>query len=235
MTITNVTNAWAVFGLWGPLSRDILQPFVDVPLDNDAFPFLTVRTANIAGFPVRLSRVTFVGELGWEVYVPTGYGRWLWGALSQAVSDAGGLRCGFMAIDTLRAEKGYLYLGDDIRADRTPWESGLGAFVRSDKDFFGKEAALSREDSSEELRSLRIDGTHHALKGGEPLRGPDGLTTRLTSGGVGYTVGSSIGFAFLPTGLPNDATLEVEVDGARVPAYLVVQPLYDPKSDRIRA
>ena len=235
VTITNVTNAWAVFGLWGPLSRDILQPLVDIPLDNDAFPFLTVREANIAGFSVRLSRVTFVGELGWEVYVPTGYGRWLWGALSQAVSEAGGLRCGFMAIDTLRAEKGYLYLGDDIRADRTPWESGLGAFVRDDKDFFGKEAALGRKNSKEVLRSLRIDGTHHALKGGEPLRGPGGLTTQLTSGGVGYTVESSIGFAFLPVDLPNDVTLEVEVDGASVPAYLATQPLYDPRSERIRS
>lgn len=235
VTITNVTNAWAVFGLWGPLSRDILQPLVDVSLEGDAFPFLTVRSAHIAGFPVRLSRVTFVGELGWEVYVPTGSGRWLWAALSERVADAGGLRCGFMAIDTLRAEKGYLYLGDDIRGDRTPWESGLGAFVRTDKDFFGKEAALARQGSTEVLRSLRIDGTHHALKGGEALVGPGGISTTLTSGGVGYTVGSSIGYAFLPNDIPDDTALEVEVNGTRVAAHLAEQPIYDPKSERIRA
>ncbi|MCX6431642.1 MAG: aminomethyltransferase family protein [Actinobacteria bacterium] len=96
VTITDVTNGWACFGLWGPLARDILQPMVDTSLATADFPYMQFRDASIGGVAVRLARVTFVGELGWEIYVPTGYGRWLWQELSEAVSAAGGRRGAFM-------------------------------------------------------------------------------------------------------------------------------------------
>ena len=118
------------------------------------FPFMNVRESTVAGAPARIARVTFVGELGWEVYVPTEYGLSVWTALADAVRDAGGLPCGYKAIDSLRAEKGYRYWGSDVTPDETPYEAGLGFCVRMDKDggFLGREALVGRDQPRAKAR-----------------------------------------------------------------------------------
>ena len=132
--LRDVTSAWTCFGLWGPLAREILQPLTPQPLDSAAFPYLTMRETTVGSAPVRMSRVTFVGELGWELYAPTEYGATLWAELVEAGTPHGMLRCGYKAIDSLRAEKGYRYWGSDVTPDETPYEGGLGFCVRMDKD-----------------------------------------------------------------------------------------------------
>jgi glycine cleavage system aminomethyltransferase T len=235
VTVRDITSAWCCFGLWGPLARDALAPLINRPLDSADFPYMSMREARIGDVPVRMSRVTFVGELGWEIYAPTEFGRGLWQVLSAAANHCGGLRCGYRAIDSLRAEKGYLYLGADITSDRTPHASGLSAFVSQQKAFVGREALDAAGQPSERLACFTLDGAWYLLQGGENVHLADGFTGRVTSAGLGYTVGASIGFAFLPSDLLPGTSLAVEVDHEFLPATLVSQPLYDPDGRRIRA
>lgn len=234
VVVRDVTSAWSCFGLWGPLARDVLAPLVSEPLDSAAFPYMSVRDVSIGGVPVRMSRVTFVGELGWEIYAPSEYGRWLWQQLSAAAEAHDGLRCGYRAIDSLRAEKGYLYLGADMTADRTPYASGLGAFVRLDKHFVGRLALGTADQPGERLACLTLNNSWYLLQGGERVRLLDGRTTRVTSAGVGYTVDASIGFVFLPADVAPGTSLTVEADDQNLAATVVSQPLYDPSGARIR-
>ncbi len=129
--LRDVTSARTCFGLWGPAARDILQPLTPQPLDSESFPYLTMRETTVGSAPVRMSRVTFVGELGWELYAPTEYGALLWAELVEAGEPHGMRRCGYKAIDSLRAEKGYRYWGSDVTPDETPYEGGTG-ILRAD-------------------------------------------------------------------------------------------------------
>jgi 4-methylaminobutanoate oxidase (formaldehyde-forming) len=236
VSVRDVTSAWACFGVWGPLARDVLAPVVDVPLDSAAFPYMRIRAARLADtVPVRMSRVTFVGELGWEVYVPTEYGRSVWELLSDAVAAVGGLRCGYRAIDSLRVEKGYLYLGTELTADRTPVASGLRRYVSGDKEYVGKDHVLQAGPPAEQLVCLTLDGSWVLLDGGEPVLLRDGRASTVTSGGLGYTVGLAVGFAFLPSDVTEGSPVEVLVDGRALEARVARQPLYDPSGSRIRA
>jgi heterotetrameric sarcosine oxidase gamma subunit len=235
VAVTNVTSAWSCFGVWGPLARDVVSTLTAVPLESAAFPYMTSQPGVLAGAPVRLTRLTFVGELGWEIYVPTEYGRFIWQRLADAVATAGGLRCGYRAIDSLRAEKGYLYLGADLTPDRPPTAAGLGPFVRTDKEFVGRDAVLAAGDPGEVLRCFVLDGRWYQLSGAESVRFPGGPTVPVTSGGMGYTVAAAIGFAYLPAGVVSGDAVEVQVADEWVPGHVVDQPLYDPSGARIRA
>lgn len=232
--VTEVTSAWACFGIWGPRARSVLRPLVDISLDSENFPYMSLRLGVIQGVPVRLCRVTFVGELGWEVYVPTNYGRWLWDLLSTSVADQGGRLCGYRAIDSLRLEKGYLYLGADLTADRTPFEGGVGMFVRMDKKFQGRDALATQAQPDSNLRCIVLDDPSVALRGGEPVEAPGDYRSRVTSGGFGYTLGVAAGFAMLPSGLPDGATVDVQAKEGIVKGRVTSQPLYDPSGSRLR-
>jgi 4-methylaminobutanoate oxidase (formaldehyde-forming) len=237
--VRDVTSAWTCFGLWGPLARDVLQPLTPQPLGSDAFPYLTMKGTTVAGAPARLVRVTFVGELGWEVHAPTEYGAVLWDALVAAGEPYGMLRCGYRAIDSLRAEKGYRYWGSDVTADDTPYEGGLGFCVRLDKPggFVGREALLaSGTEPARRLACLTLDDPRRQVLGNEPVRVGGVTVGRVTSGALGYSVGRSIAFAYLPAELAApDTAAEVLVFGAWVPAVVVHEPLHDPTGERIRA
>ena len=138
-----------------------------------------------------------------------------------------------MCVDSLRAEKGYLYLGDDLTADRTPFESGLGKFVDMNKSFIGRPALEGVTEPVELLQCITVKESNLVLRGGEPVTG-DGVATTLTSGGISYTLGGAIGFAYLPVGLPSGSRLSVEVDGKSIEATLSSQPLYDPTGQHFR-
>jgi glycine cleavage system aminomethyltransferase T/glycine/D-amino acid oxidase-like deaminating enzyme len=237
--LRDVTSAWACFGLWGPRARDILAPLTPQPLASAEFPYLSMRETTVGSAPVRMSRVTFVGELGWELYAPTEYGATLWGELVDAGAAHGMLRCGYKAIDSLRAEKGYRYWGSDVTADDTPYEGGLGFCVRMDKDPFIGRAALAAPGAAEPARRLAcltLDDPRRQVLGNEPVRVAGRTVGRVTSGAVGYWVGASIAFAYLPAEAAVPGTsAEVLVFGEWVPATVATEPLHDPDGARIRA
>ena len=135
-----MTSQWACIGLWGPRARDLLQPLTTQDLSNDAFPYMTLRETTVGHVPVRALRVTYVGELGWELYCPAEYGLGLWRTLWEAGRPLGLVAGGYRAIDSLRLEKGYRVWGADITPDETPYEGGVGFCVKLDKEFVGREA-----------------------------------------------------------------------------------------------
>jgi glycine cleavage system aminomethyltransferase T/glycine/D-amino acid oxidase-like deaminating enzyme len=229
--VTDVTSRWACIGLWGPRARDVLVGASD---DDLTFPYMSWRDIAVGDVPVRALRVTYVGELGWELYCPMEYGAALWRALWEAGRPFGLVAGGYRAIDSLRLEKGYRVWGADITSDDTPFEAGLGFCVKGDKEFIGR-AALVR--SPERLLCcLVLEDPGAVALGNEPVRVGGAVAGRVTSGGYGYTVEKSIAYAYLPAGHSAPGTeVDVEVFGARVRGVVVSEPLYDPAGERVRA
>ncbi len=237
--VGDVTSAWACFGLWGPAARRVLQPLTDASLETDAFPYLSAQWVNLGAVPVLAVRVTFVGELGWELYCPTEYGATLWDHLWAAGADHGLLAGGYRAIDALRVEKGYRVWGADITPADNPYEAGLGFAVRLDKPggFVGRDAlALVHEQGpTRRLRTLLLDDPLAVPLGSEPVRIDGHVGGRVTSGSQGLRTGQAIAFAYLPA--PQSAPgqrVEVEVFGEWIGAEVGRNSVYDPAGDRIR-
>jgi 4-methylaminobutanoate oxidase (formaldehyde-forming) len=236
----NVTSAWACFGLWGPVARDLLQPLTRTPLGNEAFPYLTAQSLSIGAAPVLAVRVTFVGELGWELYCPTEYGATLWEQLWGAGRAHGLVAGGYRAIDALRVEKGYRVWGVDITPEENPYEAGLGFAVKLDKPggFVGRDAVaeVKARGPSRRLRCLVLDDPLAVPLGSEPVRVDGDIVGRVTSGNQGHRVGQAIAFAYLPADRSDiGRRVEVEVFGDWMAATVVRDPVYDPDGDRIRA
>jgi len=233
---SDVTARWACFALWGPRARDILAPLTEDPLD---FPYMRMRELSVGDVPVRALRVTFVGELGWELYCPTEYGAGLWRALWRAGAGHGLLAGGYRAIDSLRLEKGYRVWAADITAEENPYEAGLGFCVKAEGGFIGSEAlGVGRAEGPpaprRRLRCLVLaDGRSVAL-GNEPVRVQGEILGRVTSGGYGYTVGRSIAYAYLPGEIPMGAEVEVDIFGEWIAGEVAKEPLYDPAGERVR-
>jgi 4-methylaminobutanoate oxidase (formaldehyde-forming) len=242
--VADVTDDWAVIGLWGPRARDVLQAVTTDDVSDVEFPYLTARMLHLGDdreLPVWAQRVTYVGELGWELYVaPRQAGR-AWDVLWLAGRDAGIRPVGYKALDSLRLEKGYRYWSVDMTPGEHPYEAGLGFCVRWDKgDFIGR-AALERIRAAgvpRRLVTVTVDRGPAAglvLYGGEPVHAGGALAGRLRSAGFGYTVGRSIGLAYLPRALAAPGTpVEVESFGERVPGVVAPDVLYDPRGERIR-
>lgn len=224
--IVDVTSAWACFGLWGPRARSLLAPLTSASLGNADFPYPSWAETTVADVPVRALRVTYVGELGWELYCPMEYGAALWAALVATGAVPGGYR----AIESLRLEKGYRAWGSDIGPDTTPAEAGLGFAVRRGGGFVGAGAALRAP--ARRLRCLTLADPRAVALGAEPVRIGGSVVAQATSGGYGYTVGRSIAYAYLPVGAAGG--LEVAVDGEWIPAEVAPAVLYDPTGGRIR-
>lgn len=225
--VADVTGQYACFGLWGPRARDILSTLTPDPLE---FPFLTSRELTVGDVPVLALRVTFVGELGWELYCSSEYGLALWQTLWRAGEPQGMLAAGYQAIDSLRLEKGYRLWGADLGPETTPYEAGLGFCVKRDKDFLGKDALDPHP--ARRLRCLTLGDPAAVALGNEPVRLDGQVVARVTSGGYGHTVASSIAYAYLEA--EPGAKVEVEVEGAWVAGSVVSDPLYDPAGERLR-
>jgi glycine cleavage system aminomethyltransferase T len=183
--------------------------------------------------PVRALRVTFVGELGWELYCPTEYGAALWRALWEAGQPHGMLAGGYRAIDSLRLEKGYRVWAADITPDETPLEAGLGFCVREDKEFIGSDAR--GEPPRKLLRCLVLADRRSVALGNEPVRIGSEIVGRVTSGGYGYTVERSIAYAYLPVEVEIGTEIAVDVFGEWISGEVAAEPLYDPEGTRVRA
>lgn len=233
--VSDVTAAWACFGVWGPLTREVLQPLTPQDLGNDAFPYMSVREITVGHVPVRALRVTYVGELGWELYCPSEYGPSLWRTLWDAGRPHGMVAGGYRAIDSMRLEKGYRVWGADITPDETPYEGGVGFCVKLDKEFVGREALVDAEPRTK-LACLLLEDPRSVALGNEPVRIEGEILGRVTSGGYGYTVARSIAYAYLPPDQCEPGTaVEVEIFGTWVPGEVAEEPLFDPKGERIRA
>ena len=235
----DVSGSRACFCLWGPMARAILQPLTDVDLSNEAHPFLRARQISVGPVPVFAQRITFVGELGWELYCPAEFGRVLWDILWEAGLSHGMVAGGYRAIDSMRLEKGYRVWGTDITPETTPLDSGLGFAVEWDKPggFIGLDALLEQRDSgpTRRLRCLVLDEPRAIAFGDEPVSIEGEVSGRVTSGGFGHRVGKSIAFAYLPAEIEVGARTEVGIFGRWVGAEVVSDPLYDPKMERVRS
>jgi glycine cleavage system aminomethyltransferase T/glycine/D-amino acid oxidase-like deaminating enzyme len=237
--VHDVTSAWACFSLSGPRAREVLAPLTPQSLANHAFPFLTAREITVAHVPVRALRVTYVGELGWELYCPTEYGLVLWRALWEAGLPHGMAAGGYRAIDSLRLEKGHRVWGVDITPDDTPFEAGVDFAVRLDKpDFIGREALLRSRTEAPKRRlcCLVLEDVHAVAQGNEPVRVSGAIAGRVTSGGRGYSVERSIAYAYLPAERAGPGTaVGVELSGDWVSGEVATEPLFDPEGTRVRA
>jgi 4-methylaminobutanoate oxidase (formaldehyde-forming) len=233
---SDATARWACFALWGPRARDILAPLTDDPLD---FPYMSMRELAVGDVPARALRVTFVGELGWELYCPTEYGAGLWRTLWRAGREHGLLAGGYRAIDSLRLEKGYRVWAADITPDETPYEAGLGFCVKKDAAFLGSAALGVGSDAGppparRRLRCLVLEDPRSVALGNEPVRVGGDVIGRVTSGGYGYTVERSIAYAYVPAAIEIGTPVEVDIFGQWIAGEVAREPLFDPKGERVR-
>jgi 4-methylaminobutanoate oxidase (formaldehyde-forming) len=227
--VNDLTSAYACLCLWGPRARDVLQPLTKTPLD---FKYMSSRELSVGDIPVAASRVTYVGELGWELYCPAEYGLQLWDTLTAGGGVTPG---GYRAIDALRLEKGYRAWASDLNAETTPDEAGLSFAVKRDKgDFVGRDAL---REPAQQLVCLVLDDPRAIALGSEPVRTDAGsIVGRVTSGGFGYAVGASIALAYVPAAHAGIGTrLAVDIFGDWIDAEVRAEPLYDPEGARIRA
>lgn len=245
VTLTDVTEEWGTLSLMGPKARDTLAAATSADLSNAAFPFGHVREIDIAGSCVRALRVTYVGELGWELHAPIGDLGRIYDALMDAGAPHGLKPVGYRALESLRLEKGYRAWGSDITPNDTPEEAGLGWAVKLGKpvDFLGRKALETVEGQAlkKRLVGFTVDDPSVVLLGRETILRDGVAVGYLTSGGYGYTVGKTIGYGYVKhaEGVTDDfltsGTYELVVAMDKAPAMLHLGPLYDPKMARIKA
>jgi glycine cleavage system T protein len=240
VVVNDVSSAYACFCLWGPQARDILQPLTKADLSHEGFRYMTARELSIGHVPAVAARVTYVGELGWELYCPAEYGAGLWDLLWETGAEHGLTACGYRAIDALRIEKGYRVWGSDITPEDGPDEAGLGFAVKVDKPggFIGRDAVVAARERGIERRlaCLVLSDPRAVTLGSEPVRIGDEVVGRVTTGGFGFAVERSIALAYLPVAHAEVGTaVEIEVFGEWVGAEVAAEPLYDPKGERIRS
>jgi 4-methylaminobutanoate oxidase (formaldehyde-forming) len=235
VTLTEVTSARAVINLCGPQSRAVIEKLADADLSNAAFPYMTMRELRVGYAPVRAARVTYVGELGYELHVPSEYAQHVYELLWEAGAAFGIANAGYRAIESCRLEKRYLYWGADITPDTNPYEAGLGFCVALGKgDFLGREA----------LAKIKADGPRQrlclfALTRDKPVYGAEAILHEgrvlgvTTSAGYGHTLGKYLAYGYVPAEDSRHADYEIESFGDRIPAQRLEKPPYDPERKRI--
>ena len=244
-TLADITHDYAVISIMGPNARDLLQSLSDDDWSNDAFPFATARTMSVGGKPVFAQRITYVGELGWELYVPAADAVAVYRAIMQR-EDAVGLRlCGYHVLNSCRMEKAYRHWGHDMTDIDTSLEAGLGFTCAMDKgvDFIGKERVLEQRQTGIDRRLLQfaLDDQDPLLYHNETVYRNGEAVGYITSGSFGYTLGRSIGLGIIDHDLgerPADIcadSFEIEIAGERFAAKASARPMYDPKSERVRS
>ena len=237
LRLEDVTSSRAVINLCGPGSREVLAAAADEPVDNQAFPFMQARQLRIGYAPVLALRATYVGELGWELHVPSEYASHLYEELRRAAGETGLRDVGYRALESLRLEKGYRYWGADVTPDTNPFEAGLGFCVTLDKGPFKGREALARikqEGPRQRLCGFTLDQPR-ALYGSEAILHDGEVVGITTSAGFGYTVGRWIAYGFLPAELSGETAFEIEAFCERLPATRCARALYDPARERILA
>lgn len=236
-TVTDLTSSYGVLGVMGPRSRELLSRVCDEEMSNAAFPFRTARMVSIGGARVLASRISYAGELGWELYIPPEVALSVVARIWEEGADLG-LRCaGYNALGSLRMEKGYRSWGRDVVADVTPHEAGLAFTLSGKKDFIGAAAVRSQSHgaSTRQLVQLAVDTEDEWLYGDEPVFLNGTYVGMVSSAAYGHTVGTLIAFAMLSRrdGVSTPHQYEIEIAGRRFAARALDAPLYDPESMRM--
>jgi 4-methylaminobutanoate oxidase (formaldehyde-forming) len=246
VTLTDVTGGWTVLSVMGPNSRKLLQKVSKANYSNEAFPFATIREVGIGYATVLASRRTYMGELGWELYVPVEFAVTVFETLHAAGADCGLRDMGYYAIEGLRIEKAYRAWGRELTPDDTPWQAGLGWAVKLDKPggFIGREALIAARNKplSRRMVSVVIQDGEPVLWGGEALLRGGRPVGDLTSAAYGHTVGAAVGLGYVrrDDGGAIDAAwletgkFEVDLAGVRLAAKLGFRAPYDPAGARIK-
>ena len=233
--LKDVTSSRAVINVQGPRSRELLARISQDDLSHAAFPYLAAREIRVGFAPVVALRVTYAGELGWELHVPSEYALHLYEALWEAGQDLGVVNAGYRALDSLRLEKGYRYWSSEVSPDTNPYEAGLGFAVALDKgDFIGRAALqkIRQEGTRRKLACFLMDG-FVPLHGGEAILHEGRVIETVTSGGFGHTIGKSIAYGFVPMELAKAKGFEIESFGVRHATRLSERAPYDPERRRV--
>jgi 4-methylaminobutanoate oxidase (formaldehyde-forming) len=248
-SVLDVTSGEACLAIMGPKARSLLQPLTNADLSNAAFPFGTARTIELGMALVRAHRITYVGELGWEIYMPAEFARQIFDLLVAAGEPHGLRLVGVHAMDSLRLEKAYRHFGHDIGEEDHVLEAGLGFAVKVDKprsrlgDWLGREAVLRKRRAglTKRLAQFQLEQSEPLLYHAEPILRDGHVVGYLTSGNYGHYLGAAIGLGYVPS-RPGESveellgrSHEIEIAGERVPAIVSLEPLYDPSNARIRA
>jgi len=237
VTIRDMTSARAVINICGPLARLVLQSVCEDDISAPAFRYATARDITIGSAPVLALRIGYVGELGWELHIPTEYAAHVYETLLAAGTDYGIVDAGYRTIDTLRMEKGYLYWSTDITPDTTPWEAGLDWRVDLDKgDFIGRDALVAQRAAGVERRlcTFTLESMAYPVSG-EAIIADGTVVGFTTSANFGHTIGKPIVYGYLPSALADRTDFVVEVYGEAIAAIRHDGALYDPTNARLRA
>jgi 4-methylaminobutanoate oxidase (formaldehyde-forming) len=244
VTAVDVTSGLAVLSVMGPRSRELLAGLTPADMSDAAFPFGTSQVIDLGYARVRASRITYVGELGWEIYIPTEFAAGVFDALVHAGKSFDLKLAGYHALNSLRMEKGYRHWGHDISDEDTPLQAGLGFAVAWNKPggFIGKEALLAQKATGVTRRLLQFAllDPKPLLYHNEPVLRDGVIVGRITSGMFGHALGQTLGMGYVEFGeadkaaTPLQGHYEIEVAGQRFAAVASLAPFYDPKGARIR-
>ncbi|HEY5822290.1 MAG TPA: FAD-dependent oxidoreductase [Propionibacteriaceae bacterium] len=234
--VRDITGGTCCLGLWGPLAREVLGAVCETDLTNaGGLRYFRAAELEVGGIPVTALRVSYVGELGWELYASAEQGEKLWDVLWAAGQPYGLVAAGRESFNALRMEKGYRSWGTDMSAEHTPAMAGLAFAVKLDKtDFVGKNAVEKAAPPEKVLRCLTVDDPTAIVLGKEPVYVGGEPVGYLTSASYGYSVGAPVAYAWLPAGVTVGDAVEVEYFGTRVPATVAAEPLVDPGMERLR-
>ncbi|MFI8774732.1 FAD-dependent oxidoreductase [Gordonia sp. NPDC062954] len=234
VTLRDITAATCCLGLWGPLARDVLAPLTPADLTNDGLRYFRAMTTTVGAVPVTLMRVSYVGELGWEIYTSAANGRALWDAVMAAGEPHGIIAAGRIAFNSLRIEKGYRSAGTDMTIEHTPAAAGLDFAVRMSKDDFLGKSALAERGAPSRLRTLRFTDLAAVVLGKEPVAVNGAVVGYITSAGWSATVGACLAYAWLPADLADGSQVEIYYQTTQYTAVVTSEPVVDPEMTRIR-
>jgi glycine cleavage system aminomethyltransferase T/glycine/D-amino acid oxidase-like deaminating enzyme len=244
--MTDVTSAYAMIDVQGPKSRQLLSRVTDADLSNQAFPYMTMKEIDIGYAKVLAFRVTYLGELGYELYIPTEFAPTVYDLLWESGQELGLKNAGLQALNSLRLEKAYRDYGHDMDVTHTPLEAGLSFIVDFEKPggFIGKEALLKRKQagaSKKRIVQFLLEDPEPMLYYGEQIYRDGNWVGYIHSGGYGFTLGASVGLAMIEADEPitpeyiASGKFEIEVNGVCYPARASLRPMYDPKSERVKS
>ena len=225
----------------GPKSRDLLQTLTDAPLSNDAFPYGSAQEIDVAYARPWALRMSYVGELGWELYLPSMFARPVFDAIMAEGKQFGLRLVGMQAVNSLRLETGYRHWESDVTPDDTPYEAGLGFGIKLDKgDFIGRAALLRQKETgiNKKLVMFTLEDSEVMLFGSEPIYRNGVWMNNTTSGAYGFKIGCPVAMGYVKNaeGITDDWILdgkyEIEAEGKKIPAKVHIHSPYDPKNER---
>ncbi len=238
VAVNDISSSQCCIGLWGPRARDLLSRVCADDLSNEGFPYMSAKWVTIGEVPALALRISYVGELGWEIYAPSELGLHLWDTLWEAGQPLGAIAAGGSAFDSLRLEKGYRLWGNDIHTEYNPYEAGIGFAVRMRKgNFIGRDALREAREQGlkRKLCCMTLDDSARVVMGKEPILDGDRVLGYVTSANYGHSIGRGIVYGYLPVEYDEVGTaVDVLYFGERLQATVAREPLYDPNGDKMR-